>query len=30
MIKHLRKKDTMEEAAEDSVRTLQRAISKSH
>jgi hypothetical protein len=30
MIKHLRKKDTMEEAAEDLVRTLQRAISKSH
>jgi hypothetical protein len=30
MIKHLGKKDTMEEAAEDLVRTLQRAISKSH
>ena len=29
MIKHLGKKDTMEEAAEDLVRTLQRAISKS-
>jgi hypothetical protein len=30
MIKHLGGKDTMEEAAEDLVRTLQRAISKSH
>lgn len=30
MIKHLGKKDTMEEAAEDLVLTLQRAISKSH
>jgi hypothetical protein len=30
MIKHLGRKDTMEEAAEDLVRTLQRAISKSH
>jgi hypothetical protein len=30
MIKRLGKKDTMEEAAEDLVRTLQRAISKSH
>jgi len=29
MIKHLGKKDTMEEAAEDLVRTLQRAILKS-
>jgi hypothetical protein len=29
MIKHLGKKDTMEEAAEDLVSTLQRAISKS-
>jgi hypothetical protein len=29
MIKHLRKKDTMEQAAEDLVRTLQRAILKS-
>jgi hypothetical protein len=29
-IKHLEKKDTMEEAAEDLVLTLQRAISKSH
>ena len=28
LIKHLGKKDTMEEAAEDLVRTLQRAISK--
>jgi hypothetical protein len=30
MIKNLGKKDTMEEAAEDLIRTLQRAISKSH
>ena len=30
MIKHLGKKETMEEAAEDLVRTLQRAISKSY
>ena len=30
MIKHLGKKGTMKEAAEDLVRTLQRAISKSH
>ena len=30
MIKHFGKKDTMKEAAEDLVRTLQRAISKSH
>ena len=29
MIKRLGRKDTMEEAAEDLVRTLQRAISKS-
>ena len=29
MIKHLGKKETMEEAAKDLVRTLQRAISKS-
>jgi 16S rRNA C1402 (ribose-2'-O) methylase RsmI len=29
MIKHLRKKDTMEEAAEDLVHTLQQAILKS-
>ena len=29
MIKHLGRKDTMEEAAEDLVRTLQHAISKS-
>jgi hypothetical protein len=30
MIKHLGKKDTMEEAAEELVLTLQRTISKSH
>jgi hypothetical protein len=30
MIKHLEKRDTMEEAAEDLVRMLRRAISKSH
>ena len=30
IIKNLEKKDTMEEAAEDLIRTLRRAISKSH
>jgi hypothetical protein len=30
MIKHLGKKDTMKEAAEELILTLQRAISKSH